>query len=342
MPRVPKSGPQISSDGKSASVAVRKKGGTRYPVTVVAGAGIELLNTDALKSNPHNARQHSETQVDQIVASIKRSGFRIPILIDENNMILAGHGRVMAANKMGMLQVPCIRASDLNEEDKRFFVLADNQIALNATWDMEMLTSELTALHQHGIAIEPLGFAQEITEVVLKTELPPMPDFGDGGNPFGDDPSGAVDMQGATPAQDGSDPDTASDEDNYERNSLSADSLVPHPEERKKDYHQLPPEGSTSAIKPNEERIPVGVVMNRNELDRWLLIKANLRAKSDKIAWQVLCGTRELDANVPPDLRSALAAFHGALLSAEEVEALDKIAAADREAAEADGEESTA
>lgn len=93
-----------------------------------------------------NARKHSKKQLRQIAASIREFGFTNPVLIDEAHTILAGHGRVKAAKLIGMASVPCVRIEHMTEAQKRAYVLADNKLALNATWDEDLLAEELAAL----------------------------------------------------------------------------------------------------------------------------------------------------------------------------------------------------
>ena len=106
----------------------------------------EYLPLQRLKPYPKNARTHSRKQVKQIAESISRFGWTNPILIDRDDMILAGHGRVEAAKLLGMAEVPCVRLENMSPEEKRAYVLADNKLALNAGWDDEILAEELQAL----------------------------------------------------------------------------------------------------------------------------------------------------------------------------------------------------
>lgn len=92
-----------------------------------------------LKPYPRNARRHSRKQIRQIADSICTFGFTNPILIDNQDMILAGHGRVEAAKLLNMAKVPCLRIETVTPEQKRAYVLADNKLALNAGWDQEIL-----------------------------------------------------------------------------------------------------------------------------------------------------------------------------------------------------------
>lgn len=105
-----------------------------------------------------NSRTHSEAQVAQIAASIKEFGWTNPVLLDGENGIIAGHGRVMAAQKLGEKQVPTIELSHLDEHQKRAYIIADNKLALNAGWDDEILALEIDDLKDAGFDLELLGF----------------------------------------------------------------------------------------------------------------------------------------------------------------------------------------
>ena len=105
-----------------------------------------------------NARTHSEAQVAQIAASIREWGWTNPVLIDEAGGIIAGHGRVMAARKLKIEEVPCIVASGWTEAQKRAYVLADNQLAANAGWDADLLKVEIGELQADGFDVGLMGF----------------------------------------------------------------------------------------------------------------------------------------------------------------------------------------
>src|SRR5215216_3927887 len=102
--------------------------------------------TGSLKPDPRNARTHSKRQVEQIVASIRQFGFTNPILIDPEGVIIAGHGRLLAAKSLDMTEVPTIELVGLNDAQKRALRLADNKIALGAGWDLDLLKVELAEL----------------------------------------------------------------------------------------------------------------------------------------------------------------------------------------------------
>lgn len=105
-----------------------------------------------------NSRTHSDIQVGQIAASIREFGFRVPVLIDGDNGIIAGHGRVMAALKLGMDEVPTVDGSDMTEVQRKMYVIADNKIALNAGWDEDILMLEIEDLRGMGADIDLLAF----------------------------------------------------------------------------------------------------------------------------------------------------------------------------------------
>ena len=122
-----------------------------------------------LRPDPRNARTHPKRQLDQIVASIRAFGFANPILIDETSTIIAGHGRLLAARRIGLAEVPTIALRGLDEARKRALRLADNKIALNAGWDIELLKSELGELSAPDLEIDLslTGFSAGEIDVIL-------------------------------------------------------------------------------------------------------------------------------------------------------------------------------
>lgn len=104
---------------------------------------IEQIATSKLIPYANNARTHSETQVAQIAGSIRQFGFNNPVLVDESDTIIAGHGRVLAARMLELDKVPCIRLTHLTESQRKAYIIADNKIALNSGWDEELLKLEL-------------------------------------------------------------------------------------------------------------------------------------------------------------------------------------------------------
>lgn len=135
---------------------------------------IEYKNTDSLIPYVNNSRTHSDEQVTQVASSIKEFGFTNPILIDEQGGIIAGHGRLMAANKLGLEQVPTITLVGLSEAQRKAYVIADNKLALNSGWDNELLSLEIAQLGDMGFDIDLLGFdADELAELELDVEVLP-------------------------------------------------------------------------------------------------------------------------------------------------------------------------
>ena len=119
---------------------------------------IEMWPITKLRPYERNARTHDDEQVAQLVKSIERFGFTNPILVDKEDGVLAGHGRLMAAKRLGLRQVPVVVLDHLDEAQRRAYVLADNQIANNAGWDLELLRGELLDLRVEGFAWGDLGF----------------------------------------------------------------------------------------------------------------------------------------------------------------------------------------
>lgn len=106
----------------------------------------------------NNARTHSDEQVAQIAASMKEWGWTNPVLVDETGMIIAGHGRILAARKLGIDEIPVMVADGWTEAQKKAYVLADNQLALNAGWNAELLSTELRGLDELGFDLNLIGF----------------------------------------------------------------------------------------------------------------------------------------------------------------------------------------
>jgi len=135
---------------------------------------IENLEISSLKPWANNARTHSKKQIKQIANSIKEFGFTNPVLIDDENNILAGHGRVAAAKTLNMQAVPCVYLSHMTPVQKRAYVLADNKLALNAGWDDELLAEELEALHAIDIDfdLEHTGFSIAEADLIIESLSP--------------------------------------------------------------------------------------------------------------------------------------------------------------------------
>ncbi len=119
---------------------------------------LEQRSIDQLTPYKHNARVHSEEQVEQIAQSIKEFGFVNPVLIDDQNTILAGHGRVEAAKKLNIQKVPTIKIEHLSEKEKKAYILADNKLAEMSYWDYDILESELSEIQELNFDIKTIGF----------------------------------------------------------------------------------------------------------------------------------------------------------------------------------------
>lgn len=130
---------------------------------------IEEISIGALKEYGRNTRTHSAEQVEQLKRSITEFGFTNPVLIDEKNVIIAGHGRTRAARELGMEKLPCVRLAGLSEAQKKALRIADNQLALNAGWDEELLKIELAELQAEDFDLDLIGFSDEEIENLLQT-----------------------------------------------------------------------------------------------------------------------------------------------------------------------------
>jgi ParB-like chromosome segregation protein Spo0J len=136
---------------------------------------VEMIQIDKLQPYARNARTHSDSQVTQIAASIREFGFTNPVLIDGNGNIIAGHGRVLAARKLGMQAVPCIRLKHLTETQRRAYIIADNKLTLNAGWDEELLALELKELVELGFDLDLTGFSvNDLKLSAIDAEYPPV------------------------------------------------------------------------------------------------------------------------------------------------------------------------
>ena len=131
---------------------------------------MELIKKKVSELIPYinNSRTHSEEQITQIVSSIKEFGFTNPILIDKDNSIIAGHGRLQAIKRLGYEEVPCILISGLTKTQIKALIIADNQLALNAGWDLEKLSVEIEGLKEDNFDLKILGLKDDF----LKNEIP--------------------------------------------------------------------------------------------------------------------------------------------------------------------------
>jgi len=133
---------------------------------------IEYRPTGQLIPYVNNARKHSDKQISQIAASIKEFGFCNPILVDGENGVIAGHGRLAAAQKLGMDKVPCVELKDLTDTQRRAYILADNRLAETSEWDPELLKNELSDLKIEGVDFDSFGFSPEDIAGLVPQEVP--------------------------------------------------------------------------------------------------------------------------------------------------------------------------
>jgi ParB-like chromosome segregation protein Spo0J len=122
---------------------------------------IEMVPIAELIPYCRNPRQHSEAQIRQLAGSMKEFGWTMPVLRGEDNGIIAGHGRVMAAQLLGWPEAPVATATGWSESKKRAYVIADNKLALNATWGIDLLATEIEALREQDFSLDLLGFSDE-------------------------------------------------------------------------------------------------------------------------------------------------------------------------------------
>src|ERR1700736_4429023 len=121
---------------------------------------VERWPVSKLVPNARNARTHSDEQITQLAASIEELGWTIPVLVDEAGGIIAGHGRVMAAHRLGLEDVPVMVAADWSDAKKRAYMLADNKLTLNAEWDLDRLAIEIAELRASDFDISLIGFSE--------------------------------------------------------------------------------------------------------------------------------------------------------------------------------------
>src|SRR6185312_4888670 len=146
---------------------------------------LEWVPIESLRPNPRNARTHSKKQVNQIANSILRFGWTYPLVVEENVILLAGHGRLLAAQQLGLKEIPVIVLSNLSETEKRAFMLADNKIAANSGWDHRILAKEVGELSR---LLPEIDLNIEITGFSTAEIEPLLVDLVDGENDPADDP----------------------------------------------------------------------------------------------------------------------------------------------------------
>jgi ParB-like chromosome segregation protein Spo0J len=133
---------------------------------------VVAVKVSDLKPYGKNARTHSETQIQQIMDSLKEFGWTNPVLIDPKQGVIAGHARLEAAKRLEMTEVPCIILASLTEAQKRAYVIADNKLALNSGWDEKLLSMEFSDLKEAGFNLDLLGFdTAEMADITQGREV---------------------------------------------------------------------------------------------------------------------------------------------------------------------------
>ena len=140
---------------------------------------INYKSTENLIPYANNSRTHSEDQINQVASSIKEFGFTNPVLIDEQGGIIAGHGRVMAAKKLGLAEVPTITLEGLTKAQVKAYVIADNQLALNSGWDFDILNLEVESLTEMGFDVSLLGLSDLMPDELDEKENNSLSDVKD-------------------------------------------------------------------------------------------------------------------------------------------------------------------
>lgn len=146
-------------------------------MTTTAVSEIEHVNIDTLIPYTNNPRTHSASQLDRLVQSLKEFGFTNPILVGDDMQVVAGHGRLIAAQAMNMTKVPVIKLSHLTDDQKRAYVIADNQLALNSGWDDDLLQAELKALGDVGFDLTVLGWGEDLPTFGETVDLSALEDL---------------------------------------------------------------------------------------------------------------------------------------------------------------------
>ena len=146
-------------------------------MALTAVAEIQQVSIGSLTPYANNPRTHSASQLDRLVQSLKEFGFTNPLLVGDDMQIVAGHGRLMAAQALGLETVPVIKLSHLTEDQKRAYVIADNQLALNSGWDDDLLQAELQALGDVGFDLTVLGWGEELPTFGEDVDLSALEDM---------------------------------------------------------------------------------------------------------------------------------------------------------------------
>jgi len=166
---------------------------TSYPI--VAPEHIKQSRIIDLVLYKNNPRVHNETQIERLVNSLKEFGFTNPVLIDDLGNVIAGHGRISAAKKIGMESVPTITLSHLSEEQRKAYIIADNQLALNSSWDDDLLKIELEKLSENGFDLSVLGWGDDVPTFADEPDYGSLDDFEDPNDNLANDVMKAIQIE---------------------------------------------------------------------------------------------------------------------------------------------------
>ena len=164
-----------------------------YPV--VASEHIKqsrIIDLTLYKGNP---RVHSDIQIERLVNSLKEFGFNNPVLVDDTGNVIAGHGRIAAAKKIGLETVPTITLSHLSEDQRKAYIIADNQLALNSSWDDDLLKIELEKLEDNGFDLSLLGWGDDIPTFADDPDYGSLEDFDDPTSELANDVMKAIQIE---------------------------------------------------------------------------------------------------------------------------------------------------
>ena len=151
-----------------------------------------IIDLTLYKGNP---RVHSEIQIERLVNSLKEFGFTNPVLVDDTGNVIAGHGRIAAAKKIGLETVPTITLSHLSEDQRKAYIIADNQLALNSSWDDDLLKIELEKLSENGFDLSVLGWGDDIPTFADDPDYGSLEDFDDPTSELANDVMKAIQIE---------------------------------------------------------------------------------------------------------------------------------------------------
>jgi len=151
-----------------------------------------IIDLTLYKNNP---RVHSDTQIERLAISLTEFGFTNPVLIDDTGNVICGHGRIAAAKKIGLDTVPTITLSHLTEDQRRAYIIADNQLALNSSWDDDILKYELEKLSENGFDLSLLGWGDDIPAFADEPDYGSLDDFDDPNETLANDVMKAIQIE---------------------------------------------------------------------------------------------------------------------------------------------------